>query len=226
MWKKDEAPPAVPEPTDIPARRSRELEPSARRTQAVPPAQAPRAADQATIGPSITIRGEVSGDEDLLIQGTVEGSVDLGQHSVVVGRDGRVKANISGRVVTVEGEVEGDLKAEEQIVLRPSADVKGDISAPRIVLEDGARFRGMVEMGEARKAASPRSQAVDAGSGRTSPTPSGGGGGEASKDAATAKGANDESGAGADKQGAGTDKPGAGADKAKAAPEKVGGQAR
>lgn len=137
MWKKDETPgqPPVSQP-QAPARPER-------RTPAA------GEGDRATIGRSITIRGEVTGDEDLLIQGSVEGSVDLKQHSVTVGPDGVVKASIVGRVVTVEGRVEGDLLAEEQVVLRSSAWVEGDITAPRVVLEDGARFRGGVDMGEA-----------------------------------------------------------------------------
>jgi cytoskeletal protein CcmA (bactofilin family) len=104
------------------------------------------APERATIGRSITIRGDVGGDEDLLIQGQVDGSVNLDLHSVTVGSEGRVKANIAGRVVIVEGQVEGDLNAQEQIILRSSAHVMGDISAPRVVLEDGASFRGLVEM--------------------------------------------------------------------------------
>lgn len=227
MWKKDDATPAVPEPTDISPRRSREPGPSAHPARAVPPAQASAAPKPAAIGPSITIRGEVSGDEDLLIRGTVEGSVDLGQHAVEVGREGRVKANITGRIVTVEGAVEGDLRAEEQIVLRPSADVKGDITAPRIVLEDGARFRGMVEMGEptrrgkdARKEASAQDAGGDARTGKTSPTSLVGGIGDASgKESAS-------SGPSSEKSSAGSDKSSSGSEKAKAAPEKVGGQAR
>jgi cytoskeletal protein CcmA (bactofilin family) len=103
--------------------------------------------ERATIGRSITIRGEVSGDEDLLIQGQVDGSVDLKQQAVTVGREGKVKANITGRMVTVEGEVEGNLKADDQVILRSSAKVQGDITAPRVVLEDGATFRGGIDMG-------------------------------------------------------------------------------
>lgn len=108
-------------------------------------------AEPATIGPSITIKGEVSGDEDLLIQGRIDGSVDLQDQAVTVGSEGRVKADIKGRIVTVEGEVEGDLHADEQVILRSSAKVEGDITAPRVVLEDGARFRGLVDMGESAK---------------------------------------------------------------------------
>lgn len=81
-----------------------------------------------------------------MIQGRVEGSVDLKEHSVTVGPDGEVKADVRGRVVTVEGHVEGNLRAEEQVVLRGSARVLGDIAAARVTLEDGAYFSGGVEM--------------------------------------------------------------------------------
>jgi cytoskeletal protein CcmA (bactofilin family) len=134
MWKKDDIPaaPAAPQPTVTPARTERAS-----------------SGELATIGRSITIRGEVSGDEDLLIQGKVEGSVDLRQHALTIGPEGEVKASIVGRVVTVQGRVEGNVTAEEQVILRSSASVDGDITAPRVVLEDGARFRGGVDMGDA-----------------------------------------------------------------------------
>lgn len=134
MWKKDE------EPSTQPSSESR-----------TPSVSAPRSSStggsRATIGPSISIKGDVTGSEDLLIQGQVDGSVSLGKHAVGVGSEGRVKANIVGRVITIEGRVEGDLTAEEQIILRGSAQVHGDIKAPRVVLEDGATFRGLVDMG-------------------------------------------------------------------------------
>ncbi len=138
MWKKDDplAPGQNPSPSQSPT----------------PPGQTHRptggSGERATIGRSITIKGEVSGDEDLLIQGRIDGSVELKQQSVTVGQEGRVNANISGRVIVVEGEVHGDLRAQEQIILRSTADVEGDITAARVVLEDGARFRGGVEMGD------------------------------------------------------------------------------
>jgi len=136
MWKKEDSPnpPSAPpaEPQSRPDRLSRGTGPGG----------------PATIGPSISIRGEVTGDEDLLIQGRVDGSVDLKQHSVTVGPEGKVKAGIAGRIVVVEGSVEGDLRADEKVILRSSASVQGDISAPRVVLEDGARFRGGVDMGD------------------------------------------------------------------------------
>ncbi len=129
--------------------------------------------ERATIGRSITIRGEVSGDEDLLIQGRVDGSVDLKERTVTVGKEGKVKANVTGRMVTVEGEVEGDLIAHEQVTLRSSARVLGDITAPRVALEDGATFRGQIDMGATPakgETASPVSPS--AGKKLTEPTPS------------------------------------------------------
>src|SRR5512143_1331182 len=130
MWKKDDGPDPVPPPR---------LEPIPTYERPAPPKPA---GERATIGRSITINGQVTGDEDLLIQGRVEGSVNLKQHAVTVGPEGEIKANIAGRVSTVEGRVQGDLIAQEQIILRGSAIVEGNSAAPRVVLEDGARFRG------------------------------------------------------------------------------------
>ena len=118
----------------------------------------------ATIGPSIKIKGDVSGDEDLLIQGKIEGKVKLGKHNVTIGSDGHVKADVHGRIVVVEGQVEGDLHAKEQIVLRHSARVEGSIAAPRVTLEDGAVFRGGIEMDAGGKDGKPMvAQGADAG---------------------------------------------------------------
>jgi cytoskeletal protein CcmA (bactofilin family) len=145
MWKKEEE----------------SVEKVAPRVEAAPapprPARPAASGERATIGRSITIRGDVTGDEDLLIQGRVDGSVSLREHAITVGPDGVVKASIVGRVVSIEGRVEGNVSADEQIVLRASATVQGDISAPRVVLEDGAKFRGGVEMGDAaeRRASPP-----------------------------------------------------------------------
>jgi len=81
-----------------------------------------------------------------MIQGRVEGKVKLGKHNVTIGSDGNVKADVHGRTVVVEGQVEGDLRAKEQIILRHTARVEGSIAAPRVTLEDGAVFRGGIEM--------------------------------------------------------------------------------
>lgn len=81
-----------------------------------------------------------------MIQGRVDGTVDLEKHNVTVGPEGRVKADITGRTVTIEGEVEGNVRGQEQVALRSASKVTGDIVAPRVVLEDGASFLGSIDM--------------------------------------------------------------------------------
>ncbi len=116
------------------------------------PAAPTRIKDTATIGPSIRIRGDLAGDEDLLIQGQVEGTITLEQNLVTIGKEGKVNATVNARVIIVEGQVDGDLNAEEQVTLKKSAGVRGNIVSPRVSLEDGARFKGSIDMdGEVAK---------------------------------------------------------------------------
>ncbi|MCA8967399.1 MAG: polymer-forming cytoskeletal protein [Planctomycetes bacterium] len=109
-----------------------------------PPSRAAR--DAATIGPSIHINGDLSGEEDLVVQGRVEGTITLKQNTLRVGKEGHVSATVRARVIDVEGRVEGDMNGEEQVVLHKSAQVTGNISAPRVTLEDGCRFKGSIDM--------------------------------------------------------------------------------
>ncbi len=106
------------------------------------------------IGPSIEIKGTVTGDEDLVVEGKVEGTIDLGDHQVTVGQSGRVTADITAKVVNVDGEVAGDLTGSEKVVISRSGRVRGNIVAPRVTLEDGALFKGSIDMdpGEAETA--------------------------------------------------------------------------
>lgn len=120
-----------------------------------PPSSSPRSPEPsrsrslATIGPSIAIRGDVTGDEDLLIEGRVEGKVLLKKNSVTVGRNGRVKADLFAKMIIVEGELEGDLGAQEEVVVRQAGKVRGNIQAPRVTLESGCRFQGSIDMEQA-----------------------------------------------------------------------------
>lgn len=98
------------------------------------------------IGPSITIKGEVSGEEDLLIQGKVEGSIKLDNNEVTVGDAGQVSADIQARVARIDGEVAGDITANEKVVISKTGNVRGNIVAPRVTLEDGAIFKGSIDM--------------------------------------------------------------------------------
>lgn len=116
-------------------------------TGAQPVAPKPRATkpEPTPIGPSFRIKGEISGNQDLVVHGHVEGRIDLGDGLLLVTRDGRVDADVSARVITVEGRAAGDLRASEQIIVRRSARVHGSVSAPRVALDFGCAFSGAID---------------------------------------------------------------------------------
>jgi len=118
---------------EFPARGVREPTPSADR----PPAR---------LGPSVTIRGDLTGEEDLLIEGQLEGEVVVRQHSVTVGRSGRLTADVYGKRVVVEGEVAGNLYGVDEVVVRQAGSVHGSAVSPRVTIESGATFRGQIDM--------------------------------------------------------------------------------
>ena len=117
------------------------------------PAFVGRNPEPTPIGPSLRIKGEITGDQDLVVYGHVEGSIDLGDGLLVVAREGRVDADIRARVITVEGRAEGDLRAREQIIVRQSGRVRGDIAAPRIALDFGCSFSGAIDTDPADESA-------------------------------------------------------------------------
>ena len=104
------------------------------------------------IGPTIKIKGEVSGDEDLLIQGQVEGTITLKAHQVVVGESGQVFADILAKTIKIDGKVNGDVTGTENVVISKLGNVRGNIVAPRVLLEDGAIFKGSIDMDPGDKA--------------------------------------------------------------------------
>jgi cytoskeletal protein CcmA (bactofilin family) len=97
------------------------------------------------IGKNITIRGNLSGAEDLIVEGQVEGTISLSNH-LTVEASGVVEANLDVEDLTVNGTVRGDIRASRSICIHTDARVVGDIRAPRVIIEDGARFKGRVEM--------------------------------------------------------------------------------
>ncbi len=99
-----------------------------------------------TLGPSIAIRGDLTGAEDLRIEGSIEGTIRLAQHSILVASGGRIQADIFARSICVEGEVDGNLNGEEEVIIRPSGRLEGNITAPSVTLENGAKFRGSIDM--------------------------------------------------------------------------------
>ncbi|HBH34952.1 MAG TPA: polymer-forming cytoskeletal protein [Gammaproteobacteria bacterium] len=99
-----------------------------------------------TIGTSIKIKGELSGEEDLVIQGNVEGTILLQENSVSVGEHGKIQADVYAKNITIQGELSGDLHGAEKVTVTRSGKVRGNIIAPRVVLEDGASFKGSIDM--------------------------------------------------------------------------------
>ena len=112
--------------------------------------------ESANIGKSVLVKGELSGSEDLYVDGQVDGSIDLTGNRLTIGPNGRVKANITARSVTVGGKLEGNIRATDRVDLRQTAIVLGDIATQRIAIEDGAYFKGGVDI--QRDAAKPHSE--------------------------------------------------------------------
>jgi cytoskeletal protein CcmA (bactofilin family) len=119
--------------------------------------------DAAIIGPSIQIDGDLRGQEDLLVEGEVNGTIQLRNNSLTIGGQGKVMADVYAKEINVEGFVEGDLFSSERVLIRKSAQVRGNITAPRVSLEEGARFKGSIEMDSAAvEAALGKSQGTSA----------------------------------------------------------------
>ncbi len=100
----------------------------------------------ARLGPSLVVKGTLAGDEDLLVQGRLDGEISLRQNRVTIGESGRVKADVYSKSICVEGEVNGNLFGEEEVVIRRSGKVRGNVTAPRVTLENGAKFKGSIDM--------------------------------------------------------------------------------
>jgi len=120
---------------------AREPAPIGRETPA-----AGRGGPTATIGPSIAIEGTLKGDEDLIVEGKIKGTVELKKNTLTIGSQGSLEAEVFAHTILVDGTVNGDLYAAERISIRKSARISGNILAPRISLDDGARFRGSIDM--------------------------------------------------------------------------------
>jgi cytoskeletal protein CcmA (bactofilin family) len=100
------------------------------------------------LGLSVSLQGDLHGEVDVVVSGTVQGRISCPGHEIRVSPEGRVRADLAARVIRVEGEVTGQLRATEQVVVHAGGAVQGDITAPRVAIEDGARFEGKIEMRE------------------------------------------------------------------------------
>lgn len=98
------------------------------------------------IGSTVVIDGNITSAEDLIIEGKVSGTITATGHEVTVGQAGQLNANISAKTVRIEGRVEGDISGGEKVIISKTGNVLGNIDAPRVTLEDGAKFKGSIEM--------------------------------------------------------------------------------
>jgi cytoskeletal protein CcmA (bactofilin family) len=153
MWKPTNQPstPARPNEPERPVMQTPSTPPPVSETPSVAsrPATVATTADQATIGKSLVIKGEVTGSESLYIDGRVEGSINLAGNRVTVGRNGVVSANINAREIVVLGKVRGNLTASDRVDIRSDGSLTGDVVAARISIEDGAFFKGGIDIRKA-----------------------------------------------------------------------------
>ncbi len=151
MWKSDKPSPAnSSQPTPSGAVSAVQPTPDSglplrdtRRVETAKPAESFRA-DVGHIGKSVMVKGELSGSEDLYLDGEVEGSINLRDHSLTIGPNGRIRATIHARELIVHGKIDGNVEGTERVELKKSSSLVGDVLSQRIVIEDGAFFKGSI----------------------------------------------------------------------------------
>jgi cytoskeletal protein CcmA (bactofilin family) len=144
MWKRDEAvkPTSGPIQPTSPAVQPQPVSTSAPQ----PEARQQIGRDVVNIGKSVVIKGELNGSEDLTIEGQVEGKIELKDHVLTIGPNGKIKAQVFAKALIVLGEVNGNVTASEKVEIRDGGSVDGDIVSPRVAIAEGAHFRGSVDM--------------------------------------------------------------------------------
>lgn len=115
----------------------------------------------AYLGKSLQIQGELTGDEDLAVEGQVRGTIQLANHRLTVGPLGKITANVTAREVVVYGQVQGNIQAQDRVEIKKSGSVVGDLKVARISIEDGAYFKGHIDI-QLRSAAGPAAAAAAA----------------------------------------------------------------
>ncbi|MEQ1574895.1 MAG: polymer-forming cytoskeletal protein [Vicinamibacterales bacterium] len=160
MWKRDEAvkPTAGPATPSSPAAVSQEV--SAVAAPKPPDTRQQIGRDMVNIGKSVVIKGELNGSEDLTVEGHVEGKIELKDHVLTIGPNGKIKAQVFAKAVIVLGEINGNVTASEKVDIRDGGSVDGDIISPRVAIAEGAHFRGSVDMQRKGVAAGMQPQAA------------------------------------------------------------------
>jgi cytoskeletal protein CcmA (bactofilin family) len=165
MWKRDEAvKPTVPAGSgSAPAPTAAPPAAEATRTHSAP-SEPQRGMERSTvnIGKSVVIKGELSGSEDLTIEGQVDGKIELRQNVLTIGPNGKIKAQVFAKSVVILGEVTGNVTASEKVDIRDNGSVDGDIAAPRVAIAEGAHFRGSIDMQRTGAGAKPAEKKEEA----------------------------------------------------------------
>ena len=159
MWKRDEA--VKPTTSQPPAPAPAAPSPSATSSPSYQPEPRRIERDIVNIGKSVVIKGELNGSEDLTIEGHVEGKIELKDHALTIGPNGKIRAQVFAKSVIVLGEVNGNVTASEKVDIRDGGSVDGDIISPRVAIAEGAHFRGSVDM-QRKGAAAPAQAAAKA----------------------------------------------------------------
>ena len=147
MWKRDESvKPTGGQPATPAAPVASTTQPAGAQTTLQPEAPRQIGRDLVNIGKSVVIKGELAGSEDLTIEGHVEGKIELKDHVLTIGPNGKIKAQVFAKSVIVLGEVNGNVTATEKVDIRDNGSVDGDIVSPRVAIAEGAHFRGSVDM--------------------------------------------------------------------------------
>ena len=144
MWKPNQPGSITPNPIPEPPRPAPTPAPAYEAPARPQPAAV--TGEQATIGKGLFIKGEITGSESLFIDGKVEGSVNLPGNRVTVGRNGQVAASITAREIVVLGKVRGNMSATDRVDIRAEGSLSGDVAAARISIEDGAFFKGGIDI--------------------------------------------------------------------------------
>ncbi len=146
MWKRDESAKPTSPPPPAPAAPVATAHPSAPGPQPAGDKRPQIERDKVNIGKSVIIKGELSGSEDLTIEGHVEGRIELRENILTIGPNGKIRAEVFAKAVVVLGEVVGNVTASEKVDIRDNGSVDGDIISPRVAIAEGAHFRGSVDM--------------------------------------------------------------------------------
>jgi cytoskeletal protein CcmA (bactofilin family) len=146
MWKPNQSGNSSQSPSTEPVRPAVPPTPTFEAPSLRTPNATAPAADQATIGKSLVVKGEVTGSESLYIDGKVDGAINLAGNRVTVGRNGQVTANITAREIVVLGKVRGNVNASDRVDIRSEGSLSGDVVAQRISIEDGAFFKGGIDI--------------------------------------------------------------------------------